>query len=268
MRTALPAFSVPAYARLLDDLSEAGYRTAPVSRMRDAGAGPVAYLRHDIDIHVPGVERVARVEAERGHRATFYVLLTQHYNPFYPPNAAVLREIVALGHEVGLHYDLTTYPEDPEAARARLDEEVERLAGLVGQPVTTVSMHQPWGGRPDPFRQLAGYVHPHDPRLAAGLLYVSDSCRAWRDESLLRCFGPDRPRRLLLLTHPEVWLDGAVGDRTGYLETVLLPNAARQATEFVDVTVRDVWATHPGPPLHDARQAAGSPPAVRVRAAG
>lgn len=255
---AMPEFSLEGYHRLLIDLIGAGYRLEPVSMMPEPVAGRTAYLRHDIDLHIPGVDRIAEIEAVLGVRSTYYVLLTQHYNPVFPQNRTVLRHIAELGHEIGLHYDLTTYPVDEAAALRHLLWECSVLEAVVGKPVKTISMHQPYEGRPDILRQVPGLVHPHDPRLAEGLLYVSDSCRAWRDESLLQCFGPDAPQRLLFLAHPELWLAGAVTDRMRFLSDVVRPNALRQHEEFIDTTVRCVWERHQGPRLHDAREAARS----------
>jgi hypothetical protein len=119
-------------------------------------------------------------------------------------------------------------------------------------------MHLPHKGQPDPFQQLDEYTHPHDPRYQEGLLYVSDSCRAWRDESLLTCFGSSPPRRLLLTSHPELWLDGTIADRMMYLDRVLIENASRQCIDYFNQDVRHVWVNHPGPRLHDERERQGA----------
>src|SRR5205823_7026515 len=111
--------------------------------------GRSVYLRHDIDLHLPGVERMAEVEAVLGARSTYFVLLTQHYNPLYPENLAILRQIRDLGHEIGLHYDLTTYPQDDAGAREHLAWEARLLSSIVDAPVRCITMHQPYEGRDD-----------------------------------------------------------------------------------------------------------------------
>jgi hypothetical protein len=198
--------------------------------------------------------KVAKAESECGVYATYYVPLTLHYNVLYPDNRRTLRYLIELGHEIGLHYDMETYPMEPEQAVKHLNWEVSILSEVVGHPIHTISMHQPHQGYPDPFQEIDDYVHPRDPRYQDGLLYVSDSCRAWRDEKLLACFGPDPPRRLLLLTHPELWQDGTIGDRMQYLDQVLLETAVREKKEYFDKYVRTVWSSHPGPRLHDERE--------------
>lgn len=259
MSLELPAFGVEQYRSLLGRLRDTGADLLPVSAMPDGGPGRRVYLRHDIDLHIDGVDRFARAEAEQGAVATYFVLITQHYNPLYPPNARMLRELAEMGHEIGLHYDLMTYPEGEDEALDHLRWELDVLGGVIGFPVRCISMHQPYKGRPDIFRELDGYVHPHNPAYGTNLVYVSDSCRAWRDESLLGFLSADDPDgRLLLLTHPESWFEPELTDRIAYLEQVVLPNATRQSRRFVEETVRGVWESHPGAALHDLREATRS----------
>lgn len=251
----LPAFSLNDYVALLIRLRAVGYKYDLVSHIKEADpSAKVAYIRHDIDLHICGIEQMATEEAARGVHATYYIPLTLHFNPLYPENQRTLRYIVDLGHEIGLHYDLETYPIDPDEARRHLDWEVSILSEIVGQPVRTICMHQPHQDKPDPFQTIDDYIHPHNPCYQEGLLYVSDSCRAWRDRSLLTCFGPNPPRRLLLNIHPELWLDGTVGDRMQYLDQVLMENGVRQHRDYFDRKVREVWMTHLAPRLHDERE--------------
>jgi len=223
--------------------------------LRDGSGERTVYLRHDIDLHLYEVERMALIEAKRSISATYYVLLTQHYNPMSVFNRGILRRLVDLGHEIGLHYDLTSYPQDSMAARRHLDWEAGLLASLTGQRIYTISMHQPYLGTPDPFRQLDQYVHPHDERFQQDLLYVSDSCRAWRDEKLLSCFSAQAARRVQLLTHPELWLDPGHPDRLDYLNQVVAPNVLYESQSYLDAEVHRIWSTHPGAHLHDEREA-------------
>jgi hypothetical protein len=69
----------------------------------------VVVLRHDMDSDVENSVRFARWEADRGFRATYYVL---HSDWYYraaskgPPSRFVLKaldRIAAMGHEIGLH---------------------------------------------------------------------------------------------------------------------------------------------------------------------
>ena len=253
----LPTFDVDDYRRMLTGFVDAGFSFAPAGALRDEQPDRVLYLRHDVDFDPPSALPVAEAEAEMGIRSTYYVLLTQHYNALQLDNRRAIRHLAGLGHEIGLHYDMQTYPGGPEAARAHLDHEVAILATLAGAPVSTISMHQPSRGEPDPFLTVPEYVHPHDPSLQQGLLYVSDSCRAWRDTSLVSCAAASGPQRILLNTHPELWLDGSQRDRMAYL-AFLRDRVTGQYRTYFDTVVRDAWLGHPGSRLHDERESSGA----------
>ena len=149
-----------------------------------------------------------------------------------------------MGHEIGLHYDLECYPRDSERSLSRLKMEMALLSTVTEQPIRTISTHEPATLRySDPFLTLAGYLHPQDPRLQEGLVFISDSCRTWRDETLLRCFGGDPPARVLLTTHPELWLNSSVHNRTEYLTKVVFPNATHQVREYLEKR-GPIWEKH------------------------
>lgn len=249
----LPDFGLDGYASLISRLRNAGYHFAPAGSMGSADSSQTFYLRHDVDLHLLHVDRMAELEAELGVSATYYVALTQPYNVMSSENVAIIRRLVSLGHELGLHYDLVCYPTDPDAALERLAWEVSVLERVGDTAVRSICMHQPQTGLENMFAIGGRWLNPHDPRLAKGLLYVSDSCRGWRDESLLRCFGDDPPARVMLNTHPEVWLNGEIIERERYLDDVVLNHAVEQTRRYIDETVRSLWRRHPGGRAHDAR---------------
>jgi len=203
----------------------------------------MVFVRHDVALHLRGVEQMARLEAEHDVRATYYVPLTLHFNLLYPENREILCEICACGHEIGLHYDAATYPSDPAAAQKHLEWEVVLLSALCGAAVRTVCMHNPSIGGADPFSESSSYVNPGSSLFQKDCLYVSDSCRAWRDDSLLRCFGDSPPRRVLLNAHPELWLRGDVREPLEYVDKVLRVAGIQQNVEYFDA-IRSMWVEH------------------------
>ena len=114
----LPGFSWDDYTRVLAGLRAAGYR---FWRLSEEGSGKSCWLRHDLDLHLEVLDQVSSLEASLGVVATYYILVTGPYNPASAVNRARLRRLVERGHEVGLHYDLSLYPQDVSSARARLD---------------------------------------------------------------------------------------------------------------------------------------------------
>src|SRR5919199_3779509 len=96
-------FTYREYARFLDRLAE---REVVPLREFARGAGDLA-LRHDVDERLDSALVLARLEADRALRATYFVLHTAPYwhEPDLLPRLLRLQE---LGHEVGLHNDLVT----------------------------------------------------------------------------------------------------------------------------------------------------------------
>jgi len=62
--------------------------------------------------------------------------------------------------------------------------------------------------------------------------------------------------RILLNTHPELWLDGAEPDRMAYLE-FLRDRVSGHYRDYFDTVVREAWISHPGTRLHDERETSG-----------
>lgn len=253
----LPDFSLADYRALLRAFKDRGCRFEILSDLPLlTAARNFVCLRHDVDCHPSGVLDMAALEAEEGVRATYYILVAGPYNPRSPACAAVPGNLKALGHEIGLHYDLRTWPVDPLAAVKHLRREITILGDITGAEVRTISCHQPHMGLPDPFLTCDDFVHCHDPGMTHDMLYVSDSCRAWRDENLLtwlHAVPGEAPRGLQFLTHPELWLAGHIHDRMEYLETVLTPLIVREAQQFAGEEMCALWSTHEGARLHDAR---------------
>ena len=254
MSRGLPSFSIGAYEDILRGLLKAGYVFQPSSQLPVAVEGKTAYLRHDIDLHLTFVDQMAEVEARLQIPATYYILLTEQYNPLNRTNRMILERIQGCGHEVGLHYDLETYPTDTDLAHQHLAWEVGLLENLIGRPVRTIAAHNVYKNQADPFRLSTLYVNPYNPAYHRGLTYVSDSCRAWRDTTLLTCFGPTPPPRLLMTIHPELWMDGDITDRMAYIDQVLVENGTLQIRQYLDNEVRHVWNTHPQSRMHDERE--------------
>ncbi|HEX8254059.1 MAG TPA: hypothetical protein VF846_13010 [Thermoanaerobaculia bacterium] len=171
---------------------------------------PFCILRHDVDYSPRAALRMAEQEAERGIRATYFLLTgTSYYNLLAPEHAHVAKTLVALGHEVGLHYDVNTFTpfardEWPRILRAQ----ATLLSELAGAPVVSMAMHQPALNGDDPFRgQDHRFVNAYDDRFTRDATYVSDSCRAWRNSGWSMFDRGTFPPRLHLCLHPINWAD-------------------------------------------------------------
>ena len=112
-------FTEAAYEELLDQVTDR-YRFIDFSAAWTAEE-PSVLWRHDIDFSVHRARRLALMEAERGVKATYFVLLgCRFYNVFEARSLDLLRQIVLDGHCVGLHFDPSVLAEEarqPENCR-------------------------------------------------------------------------------------------------------------------------------------------------------
>jgi hypothetical protein len=196
----------------LDFLTKAKARGFSFVRFQDFLPGspalPLRYiaLRHDIDF-APGYSlEMAELEHAAGVRSTFFVLVDgQFYNPLQSEVIRQIRQIHSLGHEIGLHFAVST------AVEADIGKEVafrlDLLSSIAGVAVRSFSQHDPVNAGfvaialpPEHHAcvDVRQVIHDED------LLYVSDSAMMWRLYTFETAIEEDR--NLCLLAHPHSWL--------------------------------------------------------------
>jgi hypothetical protein len=202
-------FTYASYRRLIQRLLNTHALRRLVDFHHATPSPPFFILRHDVDYSPAAALRLAQIEADAGWRATYFLLPNgPYYNLLDPEHAALPRRLVALGHEVGLHYDVRLFDAAPHGDWADLlDAQAHLLSLLAGQPVVSIAMHQPALNGADPFAKRSMYLNAYAPRFNGETTYISDSCRAWRDrEWRLLSEGP-LPARLQLCLHPLNWTE-------------------------------------------------------------
>ena len=105
-------------------------------------AGAAVFLRHDVDFSPELVLPIARAELN-WVSADVLPSLSGPYDLKSPANHAAIRELRALNHEMGLHYDLRTYPDTLEEQRVALENEIRELESVLEVPIQTITMHEP-----------------------------------------------------------------------------------------------------------------------------
>ena len=216
----MPRFGLQGYRTLLSGMAAAGYRMVPTE---DTSSSPACYMRHDVDVHLEGAAVIARIEADYGARSTWFVPVTFCFNVMHHPNRQVLRDLVALGHHIGLHYDIDHTPTVQD-----LHHQVRVLEHAAGTRVRSITAHKP-GHSKRGLRQSA-YQVPHHAE------YVSDSARRWRDDRLLRLIHARED--FMLLTHHEHWLT-ANEELMDHFSDSILPHTVRQAHAHATLTLND-----------------------------
>ena len=92
-------------------------------------------MRHDVDRMLPAAIRMAKLEAEFGIPATYYVRMTR--NVFQPD---AIKSLLHCGHEIGYHYEVLS------KAQGNLSKSIDMFAAEINAlreivPVATISMH-------------------------------------------------------------------------------------------------------------------------------
>lgn len=138
-----PAADMADFAELLDALVDTG--RFHFCALADLALGdlprdrvPLCF-KHDVDADLESAVSMARLEAERGVRASFYLLHTAlYYGEFregsfhrFEEMGELYREIQSLGHEVGLHFNpYHVYREHGVDGAAAIVEELAWLRSL------------------------------------------------------------------------------------------------------------------------------------------
>jgi hypothetical protein len=158
-------------------------------------------LRHDVDMGLEPALALAEREAEIGVAGTFFVLTSAPtYNVLARSSRLALRRLCSLGAEVGLHFDpLVLDAQDQDALEAAARREADILEDAIGQPVRSVSLHNPSVlGR---YPLFPAFRNAYDPSIFGPDVYLSDSQMRFRHDPLpFLSREPGRTRQLLL--HP------------------------------------------------------------------
>lgn len=113
--------------------------------------GRVCLWRHDVDTSPQRGLALARIEKEEGIQSTFFFLLhSDRYNTLDYQVREVIRNIQALGHEIGLHFDPVYYGGDisnRENMEKWMTYERDILSEVSGQPIRVFSFHNPFVNR-------------------------------------------------------------------------------------------------------------------------
>jgi hypothetical protein len=210
-------------------------------------------LRHDVDFSPEAAVRMAEFETKMGIRASYFLLLsTSYYNLLSEQYVDFPRCLVEMGHEVGLHYDLRVYGDlGRDGLIETLEGDINVLTKLARKQVRSIAMHNPSITGGDPFRNTKEFINAYDDQFTKDIMFLSDSCGAWRDEAVSVFENCNIPPRLQLLIHPLFWHREAA-DRWSRLDEFIQDKVAmlREDTD----RIRGMWAQHAGVLQHDRRR--------------
>lgn len=195
-------FTYSGYIHLMQKLRNSQYRA--VSYHDWEQTDKCVILRHDIDYSLSKAVELANLEQALGVRSTYFVLLSgDFYNVFSKESCKKLRIILSCGHELGLHFDETKYPDqmgNPDEISNRIQEEAASLSKVLDVPVTIMSMHRPSKAILESNLSIPGIINSYGNVFFKEFKYLSDSRRRWK-EPVDQIVGSGEYKRLHILTH-------------------------------------------------------------------
>jgi hypothetical protein len=129
-------FTLKKYLEVVDAALKAGFAVGAVDDLfENRLTRPFVVLRHDVDRKPLNALAMAKAEAKRGVRASYYFRSVPV--SFVP---AIITEIRDLGHEIGYHYeDWHEAKYDADLALRLFEKNLAQLRALA--PVKTICMH-------------------------------------------------------------------------------------------------------------------------------
>ena len=227
-------FTLRSYEHLVTCIQDAGYEVVPMVDFAMSEPARGAVLRHDVDRKPWRAVAMAELEHRLGARATYYFRAVPE-----SWDVSAVRRIVALGHEIGYHYeDMTLAAGDRQRAKDLFLEHVARFREVAS--VQTLCMHgsprTKWDNRSfwdaEDYREHGFIAEPYFDIDFSETLYATDTGRAWNDRRVSRRdhvtspherpFASTRelaehieagraPRHVMVSTHPERWTDSLAG---------------------------------------------------------
>lgn len=171
---------------------------------------PILFLRHDIKMSLHKALPMAEIEHEYGMPATYMVRTDSLLYSLTERQARILLlELVQMGHEVGLHFDLAhemlRSPSFLRLVEAEIQVACDRIEQIICRPVRSLSFQRAlpllFGGP----LLINGHINADGQELREWC--ISDSGGKWRDGDPLAQLKRPGGAALQLILHPIWWGD-------------------------------------------------------------
>jgi len=179
--------------------------------------GNIVIFRHDIDLSPQRALNLAKIEHKEKITTTYFVdIHSRFYNAFEKTIANCIKDIKALGHNIGLHFDLSYYKKDQsvhnEALEKYLELEKNILENLLHISINVFSAHDPNANWLN-YRQntIAGMFNTYNKVIRSNFHYYSDSNYKWNiyqsTKSMRNILEEGNEEKIQILTHPGWWVN-------------------------------------------------------------
>ena len=194
--------SFESYKYLLDLINDSHRSVITFEDLLNGNNGII--LRHDIDFCPKLAFKIAKIENKNNIKSIFFVLINSSiYNFKEPSNLSMIKNIILLGHEIGLHFDSSLYnKEDIDKA---CETECKILENVINNSVNIVSFHRPEQKLLGLNNKIANRNHTYMPKFIKEIKYCSDSGGEWKYDDPEDLINDRSIKNIQLLTHPIWW---------------------------------------------------------------
>lgn len=198
-------FTINAYLRLLESVKT---KFDTISYCDSFNCDNFILWRHDVDYSLQHALSLAKLEHQRGIHATYFINIhSEFYNALASDETKIIRNIRALGHDIGIHLDANYYKVDDISALERaLEIELLIFEKILGSRPKAFSFHNPNATHLFYDAQYyAGLINCYSTYFKQEVNYVSDSNGYWRFQSIQGVLDSKEINKLQVLTHPGWW---------------------------------------------------------------
>jgi len=194
-------FTYKRYADLINLLKSKGYYFCNYLNCDEYKKAVI--FRHDIDTSLEKALEIAKLEYKYAIKSTYFVLLsTNFYNVFSKESDLILKKIIDLGHDIGLHFDEKRYYISNEnELEYWVNREKHILELALNKEVKVVSMHRPSKWILENDIQFQELINTYSKKFFSNFKYLSDSRMHWR-EDVIEIIETEIYDKLHILTHP------------------------------------------------------------------
>jgi hypothetical protein len=201
--------------------------------------------RHDVEYCVPQMSVLAKIDAEEGIKSTFFVQLhSELYNFWDQDTVSQIRQWVAWGHELGLHFDCGYFGDRVFAdIETTLLFEKDLLEEIYGTTIASFSYHNPNSQSLKCQEDYGGLVNAYNKDFFNGpITYVSDSNGRWREKTIRDVLEDASTTKAQINTHDTWWTDERV-PQIEKLEAAIMGGAKQKISNYrsyANVVVEDI----------------------------
>lgn len=200
---------------------------------------PLLLMRHDIDMDLEAAIRMSSIEKSLGIFSTyFFMVRCPLYNVFSSSGAELVKEILAAGHQLGLHFDCALYRDiTVDKLNAYISKECELLERFFAHPVAAVSFHRP--GRLELSGvELEKWPNTYEKVFLEKFKYFSDSRGIWKHGNPIESEAFYKRENLHILVHPIWWASEPMSPSKKLL--VLVQEINRRSEQYLSENCQ-VW---------------------------